>query len=64
MKERDDMTQNDENAIAGRRRSWGVRGVILVCAFVALASLGACGRKGSPQAPGGATYPQQYPYGG
>lgn len=36
--------------------------VLMLIALLAASSLGACGRKGAPEAPPGTTYPSQYPY--
>jgi len=51
-----DSRSTDRSMKNGSRSSFG----LLVVATVAL-PLAACGVKSSPQAPGGSTYPQQYP---
>ena len=40
---------------------FGQIGLVLALATVLAMPLGACGRKGAPQAPPGSTYPQSYP---
>jgi|GEM_PF-5210531 len=37
-----------------------ILGILVICGMIG--SLGACGRKGSPDYPGDSTYPNIYPY--
>ncbi|TCS63527.1 lipoprotein [Varunaivibrio sulfuroxidans] len=56
------MTRTDGRYKIQGRRFWAAKGIVIVCALMVMTALAACGRKGSPQPPSGATYPQEYPY--